>query len=219
MKPATSSSPKTCNSPPDAGRRLDGFEALVAVGGGIAAYKSAAVVSGLVQRGCGVSVAMTRAARRFITPLTFRAVSGREVFTSIWTGAAPADQQHLTLTERADLVIIAPATADLIGRAAAGLGDDLVTTLLLSVASPVLIAPAMNTRMWENAFVQRNLGVLRAAGWHVIGPDEGWLACRTIGTGRMAEPEAIVERASALLAAQKPKDADLTRKRRDEPVA
>lgn len=178
---------------------LAGREALLAVTGGIAAFKAATIASRLVQRGCGVTVAMTRAARRFIAPLTFRALTGRPVYTSIWHTENPADQQHLTLTERADVFIIAPATADIIGRIAAGLGDDLVATLALSVAGPVLIAPAMNTRMWENPIVQRNLNALRALGWQVVEPGEGWLACRTIGKGRMAEPEEIVERAVRIM--------------------
>lgn len=181
---------------------LAGREVLLAVTGGIAAFKAATVASRLVQRGCGVSVAMTSAARRFITPLTFRALTGRPVYTSIWRTENPADQQHLTLTERADVFIIAPATADIIGRIAAGLGDDLVSTLALSVASPVLLAPAMNTRMWENPIVQRNLNALCALGWQVVEPGEGWLACRTVGKGRMAEPEEIVERAVQIMRAR-----------------
>ncbi|MCK6485927.1 MAG: phosphopantothenoylcysteine decarboxylase [Phycisphaerae bacterium] len=181
---------------------LAGREVLLAVTGGIAAFKAATVASRLVQRGCGVSVAMTSAARRFITPLTFRALTGRPVYTSIWRTENPADQQHLTLTERADVFIIAPATADIIGRIAAGLGDDLVSTLALSVASPVLLAPAMNTRMWENPIVQRNLSALCALGWQVVEPGEGWLACRTVGKGRMAEPEEIVERAVQIMRAR-----------------
>ncbi|NUQ45963.1 MAG: phosphopantothenoylcysteine decarboxylase [Phycisphaerae bacterium] len=181
---------------------MAGREVLLAVTGGIAAFKAATVASRLVQRGCGVSVAMTSAARRFITPLTFRALTGRPVYTSIWRTENPADQQHLTLTERADVFIIAPATADIIGRIAAGLGDDLVSTLALSVASPVLLAPAMNTRMWENPIVQRNLSALCALGWQVVEPGEGWLACRTVGKGRMAEPEEIVERAVQIMRAR-----------------
>jgi len=184
---------------------LSGREVLLAVSGGIAAYKAATVASRLVQRGCGVTVAMTRAARRFVTPLTFRALSGREVFTSTWKTLNPADQQHLTLTESADLIIAAPATADLLARAAAGMADDLVAALLLSRASPVLVAPAMNTRMWENPLVQQNVQKLRAAGYEFIGPGDGWMACRAVGVGRMSEPEEIVERAVQLLSASPPK--------------
>lgn len=189
------------------GPDLTGYETLVAVCGGIAAFKTAALVSQLVQRGSGVTVAMTRAARRFVGPLTFRALTARPVYTSIWQCEDPADQQHLGLTERADLLIVAPATANMLAKAAQALGDDLVSTLLLSAASPVLMAPAMNTRMWTNPLVQDNVSRLRAAGVHLVDPTEGWLACRAVGRGRMAEPDAIIERAVQLLTAGKPKAA------------
>lgn len=189
----------------DARPDLAGYEVLVAVCGGVAAYKSATLVSRLVQRGCGVTVAMTRAARRFITPLTFQALSARPVYYSIWQVENPADQQHLTLTEAADLLIVAPATANVIGKIANGLGDDLVTTLLLSAASPALFAPAMNNRMWANPIVQSNVSRLRSTGYHVMEPEEGWLACRAVGRGRMAEPETILEHATTLLRKSPPK--------------
>jgi len=181
---------------------LSGYEVLVCVTGGIAAYKTATIVSRLVQAGAGVTVAMTAAARRFITPLTFRALTARPVYTSVWQAENPADQQHLSLTERADLVLVAPATANLIGKAAAGLGDDLVSTLLLSATSPILLAPAMNTRMWANPIVQNNVKRLREVGYQFIDPQEGWLACREIGAGRMAEPEDIVALAASTLRAK-----------------
>ncbi len=184
---------------------LKDFEVLLVVCGGIAAYKSATIVSRLTQRACGVTVAMTRAARRFIKPLTFRTLSARPVYASLWGSERPADQQHLTLTEAADLVIVAPATANTLAKAATGLADDLVSTLLLSVNSPVLAAPAMNARMWQNPIVQRNVTTLKSAGWQIIDPGEGWLACRETGPGRMAEPEDIVERAAAMLRSKAPK--------------
>lgn len=188
----------------DAERR--GYEVLIAVTGGIAAFKTATLVSMLVQRGCAVTVAMTSAARRFITPLTFRALTARPVYTSLWQIENPGDQQHLSLTESADLVIVAPATANILGKIAAGLGDDLVSTLLLSAAGPVLLAPAMNTRMWENRIVQSNVARLRDAGHHFVGPTAGWLACREVGMGRMAEPETIVQQAVSLLCKSTPKN-------------
>jgi phosphopantothenoylcysteine synthetase/decarboxylase len=179
---------------------LTGREVVVAVCGGIAAYKVAAVVSGMVQRGCGVSVAMTRAARRFVTPLTFEALSGRKVHTGLWKLPEPADPQHLKLTESAELFILAPATANMIGKIAHGIADDLVSTMVMSVACQVLLAPAMNTRMWENPIVVENVEKLRRLGYEFVGPGTGWQACRTIGPGRMAEPDEVIAAAGALLA-------------------
>jgi phosphopantothenoylcysteine decarboxylase/phosphopantothenate--cysteine ligase len=172
---------------------LAGYEVAVGVGGGIAAYKVCQVVSGLVQRGCGVTVAMTEAGTKFVTPLTFQALTRRQVFTTMWQQEGYYDSQHLALTKRADLFLVAPTTADLIGKFAAGIGDDLVTTLMLGRDCPVLLAPAMNTRMWVNPIVQGNIRCLRDLGFGVVEPGEGWLACGTIGAGRMAEPEEIIE--------------------------
>src|SRR5690606_34751025 len=168
---------------------LAGYEVVVGVGGGIAAYKVCTVVSRLVQRGCGVTVAMTEAGTQFVGPLTFQALTGRQVFTTQWRTEGYYDQQHLRLTESADLFLVAPATADLIGKFAAGIGDDLVTTLMLGRDCPALLAPAMNTRMWENPIVQRNIRTLHELDYGFIDPEEGWLACRTVGAGRLAEPE------------------------------
>lgn len=187
------------------GRELAGYEVVVAVCGGIAAYKSAMLVSGLVQRGAGVSVAMTDAAQKFITPLTFQSLTARQVFTSTWDAANYHDPQHLRLTEAADLFVVAPATANIVGKIACGIADDLVSTMVMSTDCPVLLAPAMNTRMWENPIVQRNMKTLREAGYHEVPPGEGWLACRTIGAGRMAEPGQIIEHVERLLAAKPPK--------------
>lgn len=180
---------------------LAGHEVVVGVSGGIAAYKTAEVVSRLVQRGAGVTVAMTAAAREFVGPVTFQALSGRRVLTSLWTPEEPSDVQHIRRTEQAGLLLLAPATANLIGKIAAGIADDIVTTLVISAASPVLIAPAMNARMWENVVVQSNVARLRELGFHFVGPGEGWLACRTVGAGRMAEPPEILDAAVALLQA------------------
>lgn len=179
---------------------LNGREVVVGVCGGIAAYKVADVVSKLVQAGAGVTVAMTPDAVRFVAPLTFQALSGRAVHTDIWTLPDPADPQHIRLTERADLLLIAPATAHTIAKLAHGLCDDVVTLMAAAAACPVAIAPAMNHRMWANPIARRNVQTLRDVGYHFIGPDEGWLACRNVGAGRLAQPPAIVEAVSGLLA-------------------
>lgn len=201
----SASAPAASPSAAVTARELAGYEVVVAVCGGIAAYKVAQAVSALVQKGAGVTVAMTDAAQRFITPLTFQALTAREVFTDLWQSERSFDPQHLSLTETADLFIVAPATANVIAAAAAGLAHDLVSTMLLSVAGPVLLAPAMNTRMWQNALVQRNLKTLLDHGFLMVPPGEGWLACRTIGAGRMAEADQIVSEAVALLKRSAPK--------------
>jgi len=184
---------------------LAGYEVAVGVGGGIAAYKVCQVVSALVQRGCGVSVAMTVNAARFVGPLTFQALTARQVFTSLWETAGYYDPQHLRLTETADLFLVAPATADLIGKFASGLADDLVSTLMIGRDCPALLAPAMNTRMWENPIVQRNIATLRDLGYAFVEPTEGWLACRTVGQGRMAEPETILAAVDRMLKQNRPR--------------
>lgn len=178
---------------------LDGREIVVAVCGGIAAYKVASLVSALVQHGAGVTVAMTAAGERFVTPLTFQTLTARRVFTSLWDAGDHHDPQHLHLTEAAQLFVIAPATANMIGKIAHGIADDLVSTMVLSASCPVLLAPAMNTRMWENPVVQQNLEQVASQGRRIVPPGEGWLACRTVGMGRMAEPEEILSQAVAIL--------------------
>jgi phosphopantothenoylcysteine decarboxylase/phosphopantothenate--cysteine ligase len=180
---------------------------LVCVCGGIAAYKTAVVVSTLVQEGCGVSVAMTRNAQRFVGPVTFGALTGRPVFTSQWRGADGADIQHLKLSERADLVLVAPATANVIGKLAGGIADDLVSSLLLGADCATVLAPAMNTRMWEHPAVQRNVEFLRSSGYTLVGPGAGWLACRTVGAGRMSEPDEIAGVVRSQLLSRPPRSA------------
>lgn len=187
-------------------RDLTGYEILVAVCGGIAAYKVCQVVSEATQRGAGVTVALTRAARRFVGPLTFQTLSGRPVLTSLWTPPEPGDVPHLTCTAAADLTLIAPATANIIGKIAAGLADDLVSTLVLSAAFPVVLAPAMNDRMWANPLVQRNVTVLKEHGYEFVGPGEGWLACGDLGPGRMAEAREILDTIAPLLRAHPAKN-------------
>jgi phosphopantothenoylcysteine decarboxylase/phosphopantothenate--cysteine ligase len=180
---------------------LKGREVIVAVCGGIAAYKVADVVSKLVQLGAGVTVVMSDAGAKFVTPLTFEALSGRKVHTSTWELTDSADAQHIKLTERADLMLIAPATSNIIAKAAHGLTDDLVSLMISAAACPVVFAPSMNDRMWENPIAQENVAKLKSHGYRFIGPDAGWLACRNVGAGRLSEPAKIVEELTALLTA------------------
>lgn len=172
---------------------LADYEVVVGVCGGIAAYKICAVVSELVQRGAGVQVVMTRAARKFIGPVTFQALTARPVFKTMWPAHDERGQQHIQLTEAADLMLVAPATANMIGKVAHAIADDLLSTMILSADCPVMFAPSMNDRMWNNPAVQANVSALRQAGHLFVGPEEGWLACRTVAMGRLAEPATIIE--------------------------
>ncbi len=180
-------------------RTLKGREVIVAVCGGIAAYKVADVVSKLVQRGAGVTVCMTDEAQRFVTPLTFEALSGRKTRTGTFDLVDPTDTQHIGLTERADLLLVAPATANMLARVAHGFCDDLVSLMISASACPVVFAPAMNHRMWDNPIARENREKLASLGYHFIGPDSGWLACRNVGAGRMSEPQAIVDELTRML--------------------
>jgi phosphopantothenoylcysteine decarboxylase len=181
-----------------------GREIIVGVCGGIAAYKVADMVSKLVQAGAGVSVCMTGDAQQFITPLTFEALSGRKVRTSTFDLVDSGDPQHIGMTERADLMLVAPATANIIAKVAHGLCDDLVSLTIAAAACPVVFAPAMNNRMWENPIAQENVAKLKSLGYRFIGPDAGWLACRNTGPGRMSEASAIVEEVTKLLIEPQP---------------
>ena len=178
---------------------LKGREIIVAVSGGIAAYKVADVVSKLVQLGAGVTVAMTAEAQRFVTPLTFEALSGRPVRTGTFDLIESSDPQHIALTERADLMLVAPATSNTIAKVAHGLCDELVSLMICAAACPVVFAPAMNNRMWENPIGRQNVAKLAGLGYRFIGPDSGWLACRNVGAGRLAEPETIVDEITRML--------------------
>ncbi|MGB2987384.1 MAG: flavoprotein [Phycisphaerae bacterium] len=191
-------------SKPNKSERTDltGHEVLVGVCGGIAAYKVCEVVSTLAQRGAGVTVAMTKAARRFVGPVSFQALSGRPVLTNLWHAQEAAGVQHVTVTDAADLLLIAPATANIIGKIAGGIADDLVSTLVISAGSPVVLAPAMNERMWANPVVQRNVTTLSELGFKLVGPGEGWLACRGVGPGRMAEASEILDAIIPMLKAK-----------------
>src|SRR5690242_10519605 len=177
-------------TPPTA---LKGREVVVAVCGGIAAYKVADVVSKLVQLGAGVTVCMTKGAQKFVTPLTFEALSGRAVRMGTFELVESSDPQHIALTERADLMLVAPATSNIIAKVAHGLCDDLVSLLVCASACPVVFAPAMNNRMWENPIAKENVAKLSGLGYRFIGPEAGWLACRNVGAGRLSEPQKIVD--------------------------
>lgn len=170
---------------------LQDRELVIGVAGGIAAYKTAALVSSLVQAGAGVSVVMTRAAGKFIGRATFEALTGRRVARGLFGGSDHPLGAHIELTERADLLCVAPATASFLAKAAAGMADDLLSTLVLSTTAPILVAPAMNCDMWAKPAVGRNVARLREDGFHFVEPGEGWLSCRKQGAGRMAEPDVV----------------------------
>ncbi|MGH9932649.1 MAG: bifunctional phosphopantothenoylcysteine decarboxylase/phosphopantothenate--cysteine ligase CoaBC [Pyrinomonadaceae bacterium] len=169
------------------------------ISGGIAAYKAAEVLRGLQRAGCTVRVAMTRRACEFIQPLTFRALSGSHVIVDDYAPDNPDPIAHITFSQTVDLFLIAPATANIIAKLANGIADDFLTSTYLASTAPVLIAPAMNTSMWHHPATQRNLQQLRADGVIVIEPDEGEMACGTVGPGRLSEPERIVAAALELL--------------------
>jgi len=177
--------------------------ALIALGvtGGIGAYKAVEVVRGLQQGGHDVVAVMTRAARRFVGPLTFEAITRRRVFTDQFTPGANADIEHIAIASSIELLLVAPATANIIGKFAGGIADDVLSSLYLATRAPVLMAPAMNANMWEHEAVQRNLATLAARGVRFVDPGEGFLACGWIGKGRLAEPQEIVAAALDLLRA------------------
>ena len=172
---------------------------ILGVGGGIAAYKACELVRLLVKGGASVRVVMTPNATHFVGPLTFQALSGHPVLVDLLDPASEAGYGHLELARRADLLVVAPATANLLARLRAGMGDDAVTTTALACTCPVLLAPAMNTRMWEGPAVQENLASLRARGWHVVGPSSGELADGDVGEGRLADPVEIAAAAARIL--------------------
>jgi len=175
------------------------------VTGGVAAYKAAELVRRLQQEKLDVQVVMTRAAQEFITPLTFAALTGKKVITEMFgaEGASPANVEsaieHIAVAQRIDLLLVAPATADVLAHFANGIARDFLTTLYLATKAPVVVAPAMNVNMWEHSATQENLAKLRARGVHVVDPDEGYLACGMTGAGRLAPTEAIVDKVRAVL--------------------
>src|SRR5579872_457063 len=168
------------------------------VGGGIAAYKAAELARALMERGFTVEVVMTRAAEEFIRPLTFAALTGRKVHTHLFSAASAEDTlssaiEHIRVAQENDLLVIAPATADLMAKLAHGLADDLLTTTYLAFTGQVVLAPAMNTNMWNHPATRENLRILRERGHVIVEPGDGALACGMVGPGRLAEPDAIAE--------------------------
>jgi phosphopantothenoylcysteine decarboxylase/phosphopantothenate--cysteine ligase len=173
---------------------------IVGVTGGIAAYKSADLVSKLVQQGADVWVAMTPEAAKLVTPLTFRTLSKNPIITDLFSEElAGIAVPHISVTEKADLIIIAPATANIIGKMAQGIADDALSTMVLGSKAPKLIAPAMNRNMWDNPVVQENVSKLKTLGYQMIGPETGWLACGDEGIGRMVEVQVIISRAAEII--------------------
>ncbi len=185
---------------PVAEGNLVGREIVVGVSAGIAAYKAAALTSLLVQDGAGVTAVLTRNARKFIGTATFAALTGRPVAMRGFDQSAHPLGAHIELAARADCVVVAPASADFLAKAAHGMADDLLTTLLLCAECPVIFAPAMNAAMWKHPAVQRNVEQVAADGARIVPPGSGWLSCRQSGIGRMAEPAEIAAVIRAVLA-------------------
>lgn len=178
---------------------LSGKHVVVGVTGGIAAYKACEVVSRLRKLHAGVDVIMTENATKLVQPLTFETLSARPVCVDTFARAESWDVKHISLAQKADLMVVAPATANLMAKLAHGIADDMLTTTLLATKAPILLAPAMNTGMWTAAATQENLQTLLRRGVHTVGPDAGFLACGDTGTGRMSEPKQIVEAIISLL--------------------
>ena len=178
---------------------VSGKKILLGITGGIAAYKAAELTRLFVKAGADVRVAMTESACRFITPATLQALSGKSVFTDMWDSRVPDGMGHIELSRDRDVIVIAPATTDFLAKLANGLGDDLLSTLCLARRAPLMVAPAMNVEMWQNAATQRNVERLRADGVSILGPVEGDHADREGGMGRMLEPEQICAAVGAAL--------------------
>jgi len=179
------------------------MNAVLGVGGGIAAYKSAELARALMERGFRVQVVLTSAAEKFITSLTFAALTGRKVITDLFASSSSEETlssavEHIAVAQENDILVIAPATADLLARLAHGLANDFLTTTYLAFTGPVVLAPAMNSNMWMHPASQANLAILKSRGHHIIEPEEGLLACGTTGPGRLAEPERIADMVAGL---------------------
>jgi phosphopantothenoylcysteine decarboxylase / phosphopantothenate---cysteine ligase len=172
---------------------------LLGITGGIAAYKTPALVRLLVRQGLLVNVVATKAAANFVSPLALATVSGRPVFDDMWGDRLRPSVEHISLADSADLAVIAPATANIIAKIASGIADDMLTTVLLALQCPVLICPSMNVNMFRNPLVQANIAKLKSLGFHVLDPAGGWLACGWTGEGRMPEPEVITDKIVELL--------------------
>jgi len=171
---------------------LQGKQVLLIIGGGIAAYKSLDLIRRLKERGAGVRAILTEAGKQFVTPLSVSALTGEKVFSDLFDLTDEAEMGHIQLSRSADLIVVAPATADLMARAANGMANDLATTTLLATDTPVLLAPAMNVRMWDHPATQRNIQTLKSDGISFVGPNDGDMACGEFGPGRMSEPLEIV---------------------------
>ena len=178
---------------------MNGKRILLIIGGGIAAYKSCELVRVLRRRGASVRCVVTKSGQKFVTPMTLAALSEDKVYTDLFDLKDEAEMGHIQLSRQADLLVVAPATADLMAKMAAGIADDLATTLLLATDKPVLVVPAMNVRMWDHPATRRNVATLRADGLTVLDPDEGPMACGEFGPGRLPEPEAIADAIAAQL--------------------
>jgi len=178
---------------------LEAKRILLIIGGGIAAYKTLELIRRLKERGAAVRAILTEAGAQFVTPLSVASLTGDKVYQNLFDLTQESEMGHIALSRSADLVVAAPATADLIAKLTAGLAPDLASTALLATDKPVLIAPAMNVRMWEHASTKRNIAALKADGIHVIGPNEGEMACGEFGPGRMSEPDEILAAIEGLL--------------------
>jgi phosphopantothenoylcysteine decarboxylase/phosphopantothenate--cysteine ligase len=183
---------------------LAGRRVLLIVSGGIAAYKALELIRLLRGRGCGVTCVLTEAGRQFVTPLALQALSESKVYTDLFSLTDENEMGHIQLSRSADLVVVAPASAGILAKMAAGLAGDLASTLLLATDKPVLVAPAMNVRMWQHAATRANMALLASRGIRVVGPDEGAMACNEYGPGRLSEPPAILAAIEALLAPGRP---------------
>ncbi len=172
---------------------------VLGVCGGIAAYKAAGLASRLVQQGAEVQTVMTENATRFVSPLTFDSLTGRRTAVAMFDEHRPREHGHVELAQWAELVLVVPATANIIGKLWAGIADDLLSTVLLAARCPVLLCPAMNTNMWESPVLQRNIAELKKLGYAFVEPEEGYLACGMVGKGRLASEEAILAAAEQLL--------------------
>jgi phosphopantothenoylcysteine decarboxylase / phosphopantothenate---cysteine ligase len=181
--------------------------------GGIAAYKAVEILRGLQKAGCTVRVAMTKRACEFIQPLTFRAISGSHVIVDDYAPDNPDPIAHITFSQTIDLMVVAPATANMIAKFARGVADDFLSSTYLACSSPILVAPAMNTKMWEHPATQRNIEQLRSDGVYIVEPDAGEMACGTFGPGRLSEPERIVTQALSILEATAGRSHDLAKEK------
>ena len=177
---------------------------LLIIGGGIAAYKTLELIRRLKEAGIGARAILTKAGTEFVTPLSVSALSGNKAYTDMFSLTDETEMGHIQLSRSADLVVVAPATADLMAKLANGLANDLASTALLATDKPILMAPAMNVRMWNNEATKRNLKTLKNDGVLFVGPNDGEMACGEFGPGRMAEPEAILAAIQAILAVRGP---------------